>query len=258
MPASVSHRLDVAAELAQRFGARLVALHVRRPFEARPSSRAPSRWTTSSGAYEDGGESRRGRRIGGLRQGNQGQASDDRMAGGRRLSSTANWPCRPAMPTCWSSARPSPSRRRRRPTCPRRWRWRPGVRSWSCRTSASRTPGKTVMLCWNSSRESARAAADAMPFLTAAEKVIVLAVDPRRRPRATVAEPGADVARLARPPRRQGHGPARRGGRHRCRQRDPVARRRPRRRSHRDGHLRPFARCARWCWAAPAGRCCGA
>ena len=30
---SVSHRLDVATDLAQRFGARLVGLHVRRRFE---------------------------------------------------------------------------------------------------------------------------------------------------------------------------------------------------------------------------------
>ena len=28
-----------------------------------------------------------------------------------------------------------------------------------------RPPGKSVMLCWNASRESARAAADALPFL---------------------------------------------------------------------------------------------
>jgi nucleotide-binding universal stress UspA family protein len=37
-------------------------------------------------------------------------------------------------------------------------------------------PGKTVMLCWNDSRESARAASDALPFLKQAEKVIVFVV----------------------------------------------------------------------------------
>ena len=36
--------------------------------------------------------------------------------------------------------------------------------------------GKTVMLCWNGSRESARAASDALPFLKQAGKVIVFAV----------------------------------------------------------------------------------
>ena len=47
-------------------------------------------------------------------------------------------------------------------------------------------PGGTVMLCWNASRESARAATDALPFLIAAEKVIVLVVDPRSSGAGTV------------------------------------------------------------------------
>lgn len=54
--------------------------------------------------------------------------------------------------------------------------------------------GKTVMLCWNASRESARAAADALPFLQAASKVIVLCVDPRSSRYGHGDEPGADVA----------------------------------------------------------------
>ena len=55
-------------------------------------------------------------------------------------------------------------------------------------------PGRTMMLCWNASRESARAASDALPLLHEAEKVIVLAVDPRSSDRGHGAEPGADVA----------------------------------------------------------------
>jgi nucleotide-binding universal stress UspA family protein len=54
--------------------------------------------------------------------------------------------------------------------------------------------GGTVMLCWNASRESARAASDALPFLTAAEKVIVLVVDPKSSAGGHGPEPGADVA----------------------------------------------------------------
>jgi nucleotide-binding universal stress UspA family protein len=54
--------------------------------------------------------------------------------------------------------------------------------------------GKTMMLCWNASRESARAASDALPLRREAEKVIVLAVDPRSSSRGHGAEPGADVA----------------------------------------------------------------
>lgn len=59
---------------------------------------------------------------------------------------------------------------------------------------ASATPGKTVMLCWNASRESARAASDALPLLRTADKVIVLVVDPRSSANGHGAEPGADVA----------------------------------------------------------------
>lgn len=54
--------------------------------------------------------------------------------------------------------------------------------------------GKTIMLCWNASRESARAASDALPLLREAEKVIVLVVDPRSSNRGHGAEPGADAA----------------------------------------------------------------
>jgi nucleotide-binding universal stress UspA family protein len=55
-------------------------------------------------------------------------------------------------------------------------------------------PGKTVMLCWNASRESARAASDALPFLAAAEKVVLLVVDPKSSAGGHGPEPGADVA----------------------------------------------------------------
>jgi nucleotide-binding universal stress UspA family protein len=54
--------------------------------------------------------------------------------------------------------------------------------------------GKHVMLCWNASRESARSAADALPFLQAAEQVTVLVVDPDVSINGHGQEPGADVA----------------------------------------------------------------
>jgi len=57
-----------------------------------------------------------------------------------------------------------------------------------------RPPGKFVMLCWNASRESACAAAEALPVLEAAERVTVLIVDGHPSPAGHGAEPGADVA----------------------------------------------------------------
>lgn len=59
---------------------------------------------------------------------------------------------------------------------------------------AANPPGDVVMLCWNASRESARAAVDALPFLKAASEVIVLIVDPHISANGHGAEPGADVA----------------------------------------------------------------
>jgi len=59
---------------------------------------------------------------------------------------------------------------------------------------AGNSLGKKVMLCWNASRESARAASDALPFLKAAEEVVILIVDPESSTSGHGAEPGADVA----------------------------------------------------------------
>ncbi len=54
--------------------------------------------------------------------------------------------------------------------------------------------GRNVMLCWNASRESARAATEALPLLKAADTVTVLVVEPRVTSFGHGAEPGADVA----------------------------------------------------------------
>jgi nucleotide-binding universal stress UspA family protein len=59
---------------------------------------------------------------------------------------------------------------------------------------AEKPPGKKVMLCWNASRESARAASDALPFLKAADEVVLLIVDPKVSANGHGAEPGADAA----------------------------------------------------------------
>src|SRR6202030_928812 len=102
--------------------------------------------------------------------------------------------------------------------------------------------GRRVLIAWNATREAARAVSDAMPLLTSAELVTVLTIDPREGPHGHGELPGADIGLHFGAPRRQGpdraHGLrryARRGG-------AAVARRRPRRRSHRNGRLRSFPR----------------
>jgi len=54
--------------------------------------------------------------------------------------------------------------------------------------------GGNIMLCWNASREAARAAAEALPLLKAAATVTVLVVGPTVSASGHGAEPGADVA----------------------------------------------------------------
>jgi nucleotide-binding universal stress UspA family protein len=54
--------------------------------------------------------------------------------------------------------------------------------------------GKRVMIAWAPRREAARAVADAMPFIAAAERVNIALVDPETGPAAHGEEPGADLA----------------------------------------------------------------
>jgi hypothetical protein len=64
-------------------------------------------------------------------------------------------------------------------------------------TGVQGAPGKTVMLCWNASRESARAATEALPLLQAAGKVTVLIVDEEAAASGESADRGADIGRPA-------------------------------------------------------------
>jgi len=54
--------------------------------------------------------------------------------------------------------------------------------------------GRRVVIGWDASRQATRAVNDALPFLTAAETVTVLTVDPRDGPRGHGDVPGADIA----------------------------------------------------------------
>lgn len=54
--------------------------------------------------------------------------------------------------------------------------------------------GNDVLICWDASREAARAVADALPFLAAADRVRLLVVNASPTVDGHGAEPGADVA----------------------------------------------------------------
>lgn len=54
---------------------------------------------------------------------------------------------------------------------------------------------RRVLLCWRNTREAARAAAEAAPFLQKATKVTILAIDPEAGKDGGQSEPAADIAR---------------------------------------------------------------
>jgi len=58
-----------------------------------------------------------------------------------------------------------------------------------------KTIGKKVTVAWDASREAARAVADALPLLKAADSVSVLVVNPKEGRYGHGQEPGADIAR---------------------------------------------------------------
>ncbi|WP_431856724.1 universal stress protein [Azospirillum sp.] len=57
------------------------------------------------------------------------------------------------------------------------------------------TVGERVLVGWNASREAARAVGDALPLIAKAQKVLVLAVNPKPGQLGLGDEPGADIAR---------------------------------------------------------------
>ncbi len=192
---SVGHRLSAAADIAKRFDARLIGLHAREPFEVMAftdgglpigplleayKSGCDAAEKTAHGAYD---KAIKGKGLTaewrlteaftdnaltvGARYADLvvvGQADDDDPDSGRD-----------DLPELIALATGRPLL-----VVPK--------------VGAAAPIGKTVMLCWNASRESARAATDALPFLKGADKVIVLVIDPHVSANGHGQEPGADAA----------------------------------------------------------------
>ena len=192
---TVGSRLMTAADMAQRFEARLVGLHAREPFEIVSFVDGGMGVATLMEAYRAGCEAAE----------KTAQSTFDRATKGRNFP--AEWRVVEAFSddALAVSARyadllvlgqadpddPAGSRN----DLPEAMAFATGRPVLVVpKIGALSSVGKTVMLCWNARRESARAAADALPFLQAAEKVIVLVVDPETSARGHGPEPGADVA----------------------------------------------------------------
>jgi nucleotide-binding universal stress UspA family protein len=190
---SVSYRLDVAAELAQRFGARLVGLHVRRPFETPVFFDGGFVTDDLFKIYEEGVKADEAAASAAFAKATKGThlSTEWRTANGY-VDSELAVQARYADLVVLGQAEPKPTAT---PSdLPEAVALATGRPVLVVPHIGAKPPGKVVLLCWNASREAARAAADALPFLMAADHVIVLAVNPMASAAGHGVEPGADAA----------------------------------------------------------------
>jgi nucleotide-binding universal stress UspA family protein len=192
---SVSQRMAVAAGLAERFGAHLVGLHARQPFMTPVFFDGAVATEAIFKVYEESVEADRsaartafaaatkGRHLSTEWRAVDGNADTELAVHARYADLLVVGQTSPDEPTATPADLPESvvlATGRPALVVPHI-----GVTS---------PPGRNVLLCWNASRESARAASDALPFLREAAKVIVLVVDPSSSPSGHGPEPGADVA----------------------------------------------------------------
>ena len=195
---SVGHRLAVAAHLAQRFGARLVGLHVRQPFELAVFFEGGLVMDDILRSYEDGAKADAAAASAAFEKAIKGKhlATEWRIADGypeSEIPLQARYADLVVLGQAESEPTATPS------DLPETVALATGRPALAVPHIGAKPPGKVILLCWNASREAARAASDALPFLTAADQVIVLAGqshDIGQRPRRRT---GRRRGRLARP-----------------------------------------------------------
>jgi nucleotide-binding universal stress UspA family protein len=186
-------RLKVALDLADRFDAHVIGLHVRQAFQAPAFTDAGPAMDSLYRSYETAVKADEAIAAGVFRETvGKGYSSEWRVADGyvgQILVAQARYadlvvvgqaePDSPATSTP-SNLAETVTMAGERPVL-----IVPHI-------GVAKPPGKTAMLCWNDSREATRAATAALPLLKAAEKTIVLIVDPKSGVGRD--EAGADVA----------------------------------------------------------------
>jgi nucleotide-binding universal stress UspA family protein len=191
----VAHQLDVAVDVATRFDARLVGVHARPPFEAPFSFEGGSfPMDTFYRAYEDAVAADEKAAAAAFEKATKGKslATEWRIANGFSDDELAVQSRYADLIVVGQATDDSPEIQADLPETVALSTGRPVL--VVPHIGVKKAPGKRIMLCWNASREAARAAADALPFLKAAEKVVVLVVEPKTSSDGHGAEPGADVA----------------------------------------------------------------
>ena len=187
-------RLRIAADLADRFGGHVIGLYVRRAFQAPAFTDAGPAMDSLYRTYETTVRAEEAMATAAFRDavGNQGLSSEWRVADGY-VDEILAAEARVADLVIVGQAEPDSP-----PTTTPADLAEGIAMAAECPVlivpyiGAAKPPGKTVMLCWNDSREAKHVATAALPLLVAADKVIVLIIDPKAdRSRE---EPGADVA----------------------------------------------------------------
>ncbi|GEP57106.1 universal stress protein [Reyranella soli] len=191
----VAHRLAIAVELAKRNDARLVGVHIQEPFEAPPMFAGSAAMGTLFSLFEETAKANLAAAKAAFTKAVKGT---DLLTEWRSEDGyiDARLPVHARYADLMVLGQPDPGAPSFVPLdLPETMALSTGRPILVVpHVGAPAECGKTVMLCWNASRESARAASDALPFLQAASKVIVLSVDPRSSNYGHGAEPGADAA----------------------------------------------------------------
>ena len=190
---SISHRLAVATDLAQHFGARLVGLHVRRHFETPAFLDGGFAMGDFFKIFHEGVKADETEASAAFTKATKGKelATEWRSVDGYVDTELAVQARYADLVVVGQAGAEPPATPAALPETVALTTGRPVLVVPFIRTKA---PSRVVLLCWNASREAARAAADALPFLKAAQQVIVLVVNPMFSAEGHGAEPGADVA----------------------------------------------------------------
>ena len=191
----LSQRLAVAVELAQRFGANLVGIHVQVPIDVPAFSGGVVPTFDLFGAYEASAKAEHDAAHDAFEDAIKGSrlATEWRLAKGYHEDELV---IQARYADLLVLGQSEPNRETQTPDdLPESVAISSGRATLVTPHFGVRTkPGKSIMLCWNASRECSRAAAEALPFLVSAENVVVLIVETRTFGSGHGREPAADVA----------------------------------------------------------------
>jgi nucleotide-binding universal stress UspA family protein len=177
---SAPARLKLSAELAARFAAHVTGLYVRRPFQAPAFSDAGPAMDSLYRTYENTAKADEALATAAFRDliGSTGLSSEWRVTDGLAEEIVAAH-ARYADLMIVGQSEPNDAT-----TTPSDLAETVVIASERPviivpHIGVTKPPGKTVLLCWNGTREAARAATGALPILKQADKVIILLIDPR-------------------------------------------------------------------------------